>query len=118
MKLLKRTAVILALMFASLLVRADDAHPLWNVARANAATHCFSTLFTAHDVKNHLSTNEGIEKAIEWCKQTGVTKVYVESFRDGYTAERAALEKARDRFRKEGFVVSGCVTPTSIGKKS
>ena len=112
-----RTFLALFVILAAA-VRADDSQPLWNLARANANTHAFSTLFTAHDVKNHLSTNAGIEKAIEWCKQTAITKVYIESFRDGYTAEHSALEQARDRFRKEGFAVSGCVTPTSIGKKS
>jgi len=110
-----------AFLVASLLAVAafaDDSQPLWNLARAHADTHRFSTLFTAHDVKNHLSTDARLENAIDWCKRTAVTHVYLETFRDGYTAERAALEKARDRFRKEGFVVSGCVTTTQVGKKS
>jgi len=107
-----------SLMLLAVTVQADDSQPLWNLARANAETHAFSTLFTAHDVKNHLSTDAGIQSAIAWCKQTAVTKVYIESFRDGYTAERTALERVRDRFRTEGFKVSGCITPTSIGKKS
>ena len=105
-------------LLSAMAALADDSQPLWNIARGNAATHRFSTLFTAHDVKNHLSTNAGLDGAIDWCKRTAVTHVYIESFRDGYSAERAALEKARDRFRTEGFVVSGCVTTTSVGKKS
>jgi hypothetical protein len=99
-------------------VLADDSQPLWNLARAHASTHAFSTLFTAHDVRKHLSSDDGISQAIEWCKRSAVTHVYIETFRDGYMAERAALEKSRDRFRNEGFDVSGCVTPTQIGKKS
>jgi hypothetical protein len=47
-----------------------------------------------------------------------VTKVYIESFRDAYRAQRSTLALARDRFRKEGFEVSGCVTTTRIGKRS
>lgn len=91
---------------------------LWELARARAATHRFSTLFTAHDVRRYLSTGENLEQAMEWCRQTGVTRVYIETFRDGYQAERAVLARARDQFRAAGFEVSGCVTPTQVGKKS
>ena len=91
---------------------------LWGLARSQKATHRFSTLFTAHDVKNHLSTDQGINQAIEWCKRTGVTKVYIEAFRDGYQAEPAALQQAKERFLADGFEVAGCVTTTQVGKKS
>jgi len=47
-----------------------------------------------------------------------VTKVYVESFRDGYQAESAALRKARERLEAAGLEVSGCVTTTGVGKRS
>src|ERR1700746_1319288 len=67
---------------------------LWDISFQNARFHQFSTLFTAHDVKQYLSSDEGLRKAAEWCKQTGITKVYVESFRDGYLAERATLQDA------------------------
>jgi hypothetical protein len=103
-----------------LLAQSSTASPqnLWELARERAAVHRFSTLFTAQDVKNHLSTDAGIDQAIDWCKRTAVTKVYIEVFRDGYQAERAALQHARDRFRADGFEVSGCVTTTQVGKKS
>lgn len=91
---------------------------LWDLARSVASTHRFSTLFTAHDAKNHLSREEGLARAIDWCKRTGVTKVYIETFRDGYQAEAGVLTNARDRFRSVGFEVSGCITPTQVGKKS
>ncbi len=96
--------------------RTGDA--LWDLARREASVHRFSTLFTAHDVRNHLSSEEGLRRALDWCKRTAVTKVYIESFRDGYRAEPDVLDKARDRFRTEGFEVSGCVTPTAVGKRS
>lgn len=91
---------------------------LWEQANANKNTLRISTLFTAQDVRGHLSNEVGLEKAIDWCKQTGVTRVFVESFRDGYTAERSALELAQKRFLEAGIEVSGCVTPTNVGKKS
>ncbi len=94
------------------------AWPLWDLARQKQGVHRFSTLITAQQVRDHLGTAEGTEAAIRWCRQTGVTKVYIESFRDGYQASAATLEAARDRFRQEGFEVSGCVTTTRVGKPS
>jgi hypothetical protein len=91
---------------------------LSDLARKCERIHRFSTLFSAQDVRDRLSSDEGLTKAIDWCQRTAVTQVYVESFRDGYQAERPALEKARDRFRAAGLKVSGCVTPTKVGKSS
>ena len=91
---------------------------MWTLARQNEGLFRFSTLFTAQNVRDHLSTEEGLGQAIDWCKATAVTHVYLESFRNNYTADRAVLERARDAFRREGFLVSGCVTTTQVGKTS
>jgi hypothetical protein len=91
---------------------------LWDLARQNKEALRIATLFTAQDVRDRLSTDQGIADAIDWCRKTGVTHAFIESFRDGYTAQRPALEHARDRFRAAGFDVSGCVTTTKVGKDS
>lgn len=110
---------ILAFFFISAAIgAAEDVYPLWTLALKNKDTFRFSTLFTAQDVRRHISSPEGIEKAVQWCKETAVTKVFVESFRGGYRAERSALENARERFRKEGIEASGCITTTNLGKKA
>ncbi|HEY9175388.1 MAG TPA: hypothetical protein VI136_24140 [Verrucomicrobiae bacterium] len=88
------------------------------LARQHLAVHRFSTLFTAQNVREFLASDAGIEAAIDWCHRTAVTKVYLETFRDGYQAERATLLRAKERFTKAGFDVSGCVTPTQVGKSS
>ena len=100
--------------------RAGEVKPmsLWDLARSKQKVHRFSTLLTAQNVRDHLATEEGLAAAVAWCRQTGVTKVYVETFRSNYTAQRKTLERARDRFRAEGFGVSGCVTTTIVGKRS
>ncbi len=77
-----------------------------------------STLVTAPDVLRHLSSDEGIDRAIEWCSKLGVGKVYVESFRGGYWVDRKTLERAKERFSRAGLEVSGGVTTTRIGKRS
>jgi len=95
-----------------------SAEDLWELANRNKDVLRIATLFTAQDVRDKLSTDEGLDSAMDWCRKTGVTHAFIESFRDGYTAERKTLENARDRFAESGFDVSGCVTPTRFGKKS
>src|SRR5208283_4859069 len=63
-----------------------EAEAAWQLARQGAQTHRFSTLFTAQDVRGYLGSEEGWQQAMAWCKKTGVTKVYIEAFRDGYQA--------------------------------
>jgi hypothetical protein len=91
---------------------------LWDLAKAKQDIHRFSTLITAQQVRDHLSTEGGIDAAIEWCRKTAVTKVYIEVFRDGYQAKRESLLHAKERFQAAGFEVSGCVTTTHVGKPS
>jgi hypothetical protein len=91
---------------------------LWELAKSKQQIHRFSTLLTAQDVRDRLSTKEGIAEAIDWCKKTGVTKVYVETFRSNYQAERKALQQVKERFLAAGFEVSGCVTTTRVGKRT
>lgn len=88
------------------------------LARGKQAAHRFSTLFSAQDVRDRMTTDRDIEGALAWCRQNGVTKAYVESFRDGYRAPRDGLGQARDRLRAAGLEVSGCITTTRLGKSS
>ena len=106
-------------LLAPAFAQPDSSAPdLWKLANDPAQAHRFSTLFCAQDVRDYLSSESGLDTAIQWCKRTGVTKVYIEVFRNGYRAERKALENAKKRFLSEGFVVSGCVTTTRVGKPS
>jgi hypothetical protein len=106
-----------ALLIASAAVQ-TRAQPLWDLARENRGLLKISTLFPAQNVRDYLSTEQGINDAIDWCRKTGVTHVFIETYRDGYTAQRDALENAKAKFQAEGFEVSGCVTTTRIGKTS
>ena len=78
----------------------------------------WSTLFTAQDLRDRLSTEQARQEALEFCHKMGITKVYIETFRDGYQADEVTLKTARDFFRHAGLTVSGCVTTTGIGKVS
>jgi hypothetical protein len=78
----------------------------------------WSTLFTAQDVRDRLSTAEGRQEALDFCHRLNISKVYVEVFRDGYQPDQQTLKTARDFFRESGLKVSGCVTTTGLGKPS
>src|SRR5579875_1358425 len=78
----------------------------------------WETLCTAQDVRDHLSTPAGREQALSFCRRMGISKVYIEVFRDGYQANEETLKTSRDFFRQAGLQVSGCVTTTQLGKPS
>jgi hypothetical protein len=110
--------IVAAGLLFSLMGAACQAQSLWDLANQNKESLRIATLFPAQNVRDYLSTDEGITKAIQWCKQTGVTHVFLEEFRGNYTADRAVLERAKAKFKAEGFDVSGCVTTTLVGKSS
>ena len=77
---------------------------LWTLAnREEGYVFRFSTLFTAQNVRDLLSDPEGLAKRIDWCKRTGVTRVYVETFRSDYTAERETLERVKAAYLEAGL---------------
>jgi hypothetical protein len=118
-KLLRLVFTACVVSFATVRAKATESQDsLWNLALRNKDALRFSTLFPAQNVRRYLSTDDGIEEAIRWCKDTAVSKAFIESFRDGYRAERKALENARDGFRKAGIEASGCITTTAVGKQS
>ena len=114
----RRGRIAAAGFFALWLSVQCQGQPLWDLAKQNKDALRISTLFAAQNVRDNLATEEGTNKAVEWCKQTGVTHVFIETFRDNYTADRDVLQRAKARFKAEGFDVSGCVTTTKVGKLS
>ena len=80
--------------------------------------HLFSVLFTAQTVDRDFRSEEGLRKAAEWAKESGLQKVYVESFREGLFIEQELLVKVRNYFEEKGFLVHGCVTPVGLPRSS
>ena len=110
--------VIAACLCVGLMAAAGRAATLWELANQNKDVLRIATLFTAQNVRDHLGSDDGIEKAIDWCKATGITHVFIETFRGDYTVPRPILERAKARFATADFDVSGCVTTTRVGKRS
>jgi len=109
---------IVALLTVSILATVSSAATLWELAHQNKDLLRIATLFTAQNVRDHLGNEEGIDQAIDWCKATGITHVFIETFRSEYTVPRPLLERAKARFTEAGFDVSGCVTTVRVGKQS
>ncbi len=110
--------IITAIVLTGILTTTGQGEPLWDLAQKNKDVLKVSTLFTAQNVRDYLSLEDGREQAVDWCKKTGVTHVFLETFRSGYTAEAILLKRAKARFLEAGFDVSGCVTTTNVGKQS
>ena len=106
MRSMKKTATALVLGAIALamvcggpaLARINPAARLRTLAKAKQGTHQFSRLFAAQQVRDYLSTESGIDAAIDWCRKTAVTKVYIEVFprwlpgqASGTPARRAAV---------------------------
>jgi len=58
---------------------------LWALAQKEVGTHRFSTLFTAHDVRRYLASEEGLNQAMDWCKKTAITKVPLQECSGGFS---------------------------------
>ena len=99
------------------LFNACDSPTNWDLANKNKELLRVSTIFTAQDVRDKLSTAGGLDSAITWCKEAGITRVFIETFR-GYTAESDVLTNAKERFEEAGIEASGCVTTVNFGKPS
>jgi hypothetical protein len=112
----KKSRVVILSAIAIMLFSSSFSQPLWDIANKNKDVLRISTLFTAQDCRDKINTPEGLDAAVKWCKETGLTRVFIETFRGAYYAEKETLIKARDRFLKEGFDVAGCVTPVNVGK--
>ncbi|MBU4270594.1 MAG: hypothetical protein KKA28_01835 [Planctomycetes bacterium] len=97
---------------------AEETVNLWNLAKRKAPIHRFSTIVTAEDVRDRLSDESGLDAAIDWCKNTAVTKVYLATFCSGYQAKRESLLHAKQRLQAAGLEVSGAVVTISVGKPS
>ena len=106
------------ILFCSFYASNSFPQSLWELANENKDILRISNIITARDLRDILSTDEGIDNAIDWCKKTGLTRVFLEVYREEYTAERGTLERAKARFEAAGIEASGGVTTTNIGKAS
>jgi hypothetical protein len=115
----KRFALaLLALALLASQSRLMAANPtLWELANENKDILRISTWISAH----HVATEEGLNSAIDWCKTTGVTRVFLGAYDEGSKGElanRETLEQARARFEAAGIDGAGLIVTKWIGTPS
>ena len=72
-----------------------------------------STYVTAHQVNRLFSSAEGRRRGLRAFRRFGITKVYLEGLRGGFSPSDEILRATRDFFLREGLEVSGGVATTS-----
>jgi hypothetical protein len=91
---------------------------LWDLAMENKETLKISTLFMAQNVQKYFGAEEGIDEAIRWCMDAGISRVFIEGFRNGITVNSELLIHSKEKFKSAGIEASGCITTVNIGKQS
>jgi len=109
-----KPVLLLALMCPSQICQSES---LWDLANENKDLLRISVLIFRPE--EHLLTDEGINGAVDWCKRTGVTHVFVGTWDVGhFTAEREAFEHARSRLEAAGLEVSALVVTKGVEESS
>ena len=79
-----------------------------------AEAHVFSLSCKVTALNGDFGTAEGRARTVDWCRRNGMTKLWLESYRHAERVPTERLVEVRDAFRKEGFSVSGLITPTQL----
>ena len=91
----KLLTIIIGLTIVCLNITSISSQSLWNTAKNNRDVLTISTLFIAQDVRDFLSTPAGLNNAINWCKETGITRVFIESFRGRVLCRQGGSDKCK-----------------------
>lgn len=77
-----------------------------------------STITTHEDVKAHFLTDDARRDSARWHRRHGFGRVYLSTYRGGYTTPDDVIEGTKAAFASEGAEVCGCVCPTDLGTAS
>lgn len=104
-KSLLRTMALIAVFFCSCSTR-----------QVNLDEPHFAMTCKIDCVNDAFSTKEGRDRAIEWFKRHHISRVYLESYRHGFSAPSHLLEEAKKAFEAAGIECAGCITTTKMSK--
>lgn len=105
--------VILAVFVLSFSAPAETGSPNEALARKNLDVLKIGTFVTAQTVAGEFKSEDGLARAAAILKPLGVTKIILDTYRDGLIPDRKILTRARDYFMEQGFEVAGGITTTS-----
>ena len=95
-KSLLRTMTLIAVFFCSCSTR-----------QVNLDEPHFAMTCKIDCVNDAFSTKEGRDRAIEWFKRHHISRVYLESYRHGFSAPSHLLEEAKKAFEAAGIECAG-----------
>ena len=75
-----------------------------------------STYFMAEEFERYLASDEAIDEVIRVCKEYGIPRIYLETFRGGSQATLEMVTRARDRLQEAGFEVAAAICTTRYGE--
>lgn len=87
----------------------------FNAKSAAPKNFSYALFMTAFDVRDY---GPDIKKFIKIFEPLNLKKVYLETYRDGYTADKKTLVDAKKILEKEGLEVSGGITTTHFSDKA
>lgn len=77
------------------------------------SSYVFSCTCKAESVIHLFPKESERRKAIEWFREHGITRVWVETFRHGYFAEEDLLRRIKTDFEQAGIETWGAICPTT-----
>jgi len=77
-----------------------------------------SAIATAQDVLKFCAEPSALDETVAWCRERGIGKVYLETYRGKTQPEASVLAAARRAFEVAGIVASGCICTTNLGEDS
>ena len=77
-----------------------------------------STIATAQDVLTYCADVRSLSDSVAWCRDHGIGKVYLETYRGKTQPEAPVLAAARRAFETSGIEAAGCVCTTDLGESS
>jgi len=84
----------------------------------NAMPLRLSTIATAQDVLTYCADVRSLSDSVAWCRDRGIGKVYLETYRGKTRPEADILATARRAFETAGIEAAGCVCSTDLGENS
>ena len=83
----------------------------------STASHpVLSTYFMAAEIDRYLSTAAAVAEVVGGCRRHGLTRIYLETFRNGFQVPADLMAGALDRLRAAGFDPAGAVCTTRYGE--
>lgn len=76
----------------------------------------FSTYFMASDFESHLASDPSIDEVISVCRGYGISRIYLETFREGLEPDRKRVAHARDRLQAAGFETAAAICTDGYGE--